>query len=42
MRFKILMNMKCLYFILYYTVTKGKVMCVHVMDAILITVNCGV
>ena len=42
MRFKILMNMKCLYFILHYAVTKGKVMCGHVMAAILIAVNCCV
>jgi len=42
-RFKILMTMKCLYFILYCTVTKGKVMCGgHVMVAVLIAVNCGV
>lgn len=42
MRYKILMNMKCLYSTLYYTVTKGKVMCGHVMAAISIAVNCGV
>lgn len=42
MRFKILMNMKCLYFILYCTVTMGKVMCGYVTAAILIAVNCGV
>lgn len=34
--------MNCVYFILYYSVTKGRVMCGHVMGAILAAVNCGV
>jgi hypothetical protein len=41
-RFKILINMKFLYFILYYTVTKGEVLCGHVMAAIIAVFNCGV